>query len=218
PGLVALERIVGQYRGVAVKLSPGADFDELPFECEVELISERGECRQAVAWTGGFREVHRRATVLPSGESLSARPGELLDWPDARPPEVGEWLYEPDPAVIRAGLVGVLARRLGLVPVDGHIAWLTGAGPIHNGLMHSFRVLDLRRWSARPVRAWLARHDVGPLEVKTRGFAAAPEAVLKRLRPAGQRPAVLFLTRLGERPTAILAERPQPPDSAFGSS
>lgn len=245
PGLPALQNIVAHYRHVAIKLSPGADFDELPFPAEIELISHHGECRQAVAWTGDFARAHRRATVLPTGQSLAALPGEPLDWPAPHPPEPGGFLYEPDPAIIRADLVGVLARQYNLAPIDPHIAWLTGDCPLppanpppnqhpeemgtvpfaanqHPGEMETvpfaapsrpsalfrvFRILDVRPWSAKPARAWLARHDIGPLEIKTRGFAASPETILKHLRPAGPRPAVLFLTRIENRPTAILAER-----------
>lgn len=207
PGLKTLERIVAHYQQASIKLSPGADFDVLPFEAEIELISHHGECRQAVAWTGRFRSAHRRATVLPAGESIAAAPGEPLDWPASRPPGAELFLYEPDPAVIRAGLVGVLARAFHLQPVDPHIAWLVGESRLHHAFLRTFRVLDVRAWSARPARKWLGDHDIGPLEIKTRGFAGRPEAVLRQLRPAGRRPAVLFLTRIQDRPTAILAER-----------
>lgn len=207
PGLRTLERIVARYGQVAIKLSPGSNFNELPFPAEIELISHHGECKQAMAWTGDFAHAHRRATVLPSGEFLTAGPGELLDWPLWRPPEPECFLYEPDPAVIRADLVGVLAWRFGLAPIDPHVAWLVGDRPIHSSLMRAFRVLDVRPWSAKPARVWLARHDIGSLEVKTRAFAASPEAILKQVRPSGTRPAVLFLTRIEDRPTAILAER-----------
>ena len=42
---------------------------------------------------------------------------------------------------------------------------------------------------------------------KTRGFAAQPEEIQKRLRLSGSKAAVLFLTRIKERPAAVLAER-----------
>jgi SAM-dependent methyltransferase len=207
PGLRTLERIVARYGQVAIKLSPGANFKELPFPAEIELISHHGECKQAVAWTGDWAQASRRATVLPAGKSLTALPGELLDWPLARPPEPECFLYEPDPAVIRADLVGVLAWKHGLAPVDSHVAWLVGDQAITDPLMRTFRVLDVRPWSAKAARVWLAHYDIGPLEVKTRAFAASPEAILKQVRPGGSRPGVLFLTRLENRPTAILAER-----------
>jgi hypothetical protein len=109
--------------------------------------------------------------------------------------------------VIRADLVGVLARRFRLSPVDPHIAYLVGDQPIQSPLAHSFHVIDMMAWSLKKARPWLVRHDVGPLDIKTRGFAARPDEIGRRLKLRGHRPAVLFLTRLHGQPVAILAER-----------
>jgi len=202
-----VQEIVQHYQHAAVKLSPGADFSLLPFDAEVELISHHGECKQAVAWTGRFKQAYLRATVLPSGESLFVTSKEAIAWPSSGPLEPGVILYEPDPAVIRANLVGVAARRFGLWPVDEHIAYLLGHSFSPTSLLRPFRVIDWMSFAARKARAWLVRHDIGSLEIKTRGFAGRPEQVLRQLRPTGKRPAVLFLTRINDKPTAILAER-----------
>lgn len=207
PGLATLERIVRHYQQVAIKLSPGAVFDVLPFEAEIELISHHGECKQAVAWTGKLQRDARRATVFPSGESIEAAAGTDRSWPDPRPPQPGDLLLEPDPAVIRADLVGILARRHDLAPIDPHISWLVGSEVPPTSMVRTFRVVDVTPWSAKPARAWLARHDIGRLDIKTRGFAARPETILKSLRPTGRKAGVLFLTRIEDRPSAILAER-----------
>lgn len=207
PDLEDLRRIVAYYRHAAIKFSPGIDFASVPFDAEIELISHAGECKQAVAWTGRFRQAHRRATVLPAGESVSAKAGDDLTWPEPRPPEAGLVLYEPDASVIRAGLVGVVARRLGLAPIDSRIAYLLGEPVPPTALLTPFRVIDWMEFSARKARQWLARHDVGRLDIKTRGFAFKSQDLSHQLRPGGRRPAVLFLTRVRDRPTAILAER-----------
>jgi hypothetical protein len=207
PDLSVLQSIVRQYQHVAIKLSPGVDYDALPFDAEIELISHHGQCRQAVVWTGRFAQTHRRATVLPSGESIHADSDADLAWPATEEPSAGRLLYEPDPAVIRAHLVGVFARQHGLAPVDGQIAYLVGDAPIDTRLAAGFRILDVAPWSLQAARAWLQAHDVGSLDIKTRGFAAKPEDIFKRLRLSGRRAAVLFLTRIAERPAAILAER-----------
>ena len=114
-------------------------------------------------------------------------------------------LFEPDPGVIRANLVGVLARRHGLAPVDPQIAYLTGGQPVSTALLHAFRVIDVMDWSLAKARAWLSHHDIGQLDIKTRGFAGRPEDIRRRLKLSGRRQAVLVLTRLRERPVAILA-------------
>lgn len=207
PDLASLVRLVEHYRNAAIKLSPGADLDRLPLEAEIEIISHHGECKQAVVWTGQFRSTLRRATILPQGDSICAASEGELRWPAASLPRPQQFLHEPDSAVIRANLVGVVATRCGLIPVDPRIAYLVSDKPVESCFVTSFRILDIMPWSGRKARAWLNTYDIGPLEVKTRGFAAHPDEILRQIRPAGRKPGVLFLTRLNDRPTAILAER-----------
>ncbi len=207
PDLSELERIVRHYEHAALKLSPGIDFASLPFDGEIELISHRGECKQAVIWTGKLRTACRRATLLPEAETIVADTIEEMTWPEAQPPRPGMILYEPDAAVIRANLAGVLARRYEHRPIDPRIALLIGDAVADTALATAFRVIDVQHWSSSKARSWLAAHDVGDLDIKTRGFAARPEDIRRHLRLRGKRKAVLFLTRLGREPTAILAER-----------
>jgi predicted RNA methylase len=207
PDLPTIETVVQRYGNVAIKLSPGADFDRLPFEAEIELISHHGNCKQAVAWTGRFRTAFRRATVLPAGAGIHADSADELRWPESRSVEPGTYLLEPDPAVIRANLVGVLAKQLGCQPIDRHIAWLIADAPISTPLAHSFQVIDIAAFNEKKMRPWLASHDVGSLDIKTRGTAFHPEDLARRLRPDGAKHATLMVTRIGDAPLAILARR-----------
>lgn len=207
PNLVVLELLIHRYQHTAVKLSPGASFDRLPFDAEIELISHRGNCKQAVAWTGRFISAHRRATVLPEGETLSAESPADLAWPAPGVLRPGDYLLEPDPAVIRANLVGVLARQAGASPIDRRIAWLVREQPVETPFARAFRVLDVVAFNEKRLRHWLAAHDIGSLEIKTRGVAIRPEDLARRLKPSGRTPGVLLVTRLADKPTAILATR-----------
>lgn len=209
PDLATLRRIVAHYVHAAVKLSPGAAFDALGLDAEIEVISRGGECKQAVAWTGRFQQARRRATVLPSGESIVAEGSDDSAWPDPGSISSEKWLFEPDPAVIRADLVGILARRLGLAPVDRRIAYLLGDAPVASGLATPFRILAVADFSAKLVRQLLAKHEVGSIEIKSRGFAARPEDLRRLLHLRGNRRATLFLTRVAGRAKAILASRPE---------
>ncbi len=216
PPLETLHEIIAHYQHGAVKLSPGADFDNLGFEAEIEVISHGGVCRQAVAWTGRLQCDLRRATVLPAGESMAVSSPDELVWPGPAAVQAGGWLYEPDNAVIRAGLVGYLARRHELAPVDPQIAYLVGPERVDSPFLAAFEVIEVVDFSAKTVRKLLERHGVGRLEVKTRRFAARPEQVLKKIRPKGQQAATLLLTHLADRPAAILARRPG--DGALSNS
>jgi len=210
PDTSVLEQLVRHYKHAAIKLSPGADFDTLPFASEIELVSYKGECKQAIAWTGKFHQCHRRATCLPGGESVSAGSDEQLDWPTHETIQAGRLLFEPDAAVIRANLVGVLAKQHNLAPVDSRIAYLLGENPVSTRMITAFRIVEHVEFSGKRVRQLLSRHDVGKVDIKTRGFAAKPEDIQKKLNPKGTRHATLFLTRIVAKPIAILAERLSP--------
>jgi len=218
PGPELIEKIVTEYKGTAIKLSPGVHFEEIPTFGELELISHQGQCKQAVLWTGNLARTYRKATVLPGGESIDAASEEEMVWPEARSIDPGCYLYEPDAAVIRADLVGVLARRYDLSPIDEKIVYLAGEQRVESSLMKGFEVIDMMRWSAKKARKWLADHDIGKVDIKTRGFAAKPPDIRKHFRLKGNNQAILFVTRIGEKPFAILATRLEQNQTPFRCS
>ena len=69
------ESIVRSVPGGAIKLSPAADFARhFPGPgYEVELISLRGECKEATVWFGEPASCRRRATRLPVGVTWTDR-------------------------------------------------------------------------------------------------------------------------------------------------
>ena len=207
PDLDVLHRIVEKYKHVAIKLSPGASLDRLGIDGEYELISLGGDCKQLVVWTGKLKTIARRATLLPSGATLAVEADESLFWPASAIAKPGMFLHEPDSAVVRANLVGPLARREHLSPLDPRIAYLVGDHQSDSPLCKAFRVIDTAAWSVRTARRWLKGHDVGSLDIKTRGFAGSPEELIKSLRLQGSQKRVLMLTRVADKPLAILADR-----------
>ncbi|MEO1998386.1 MAG: hypothetical protein ABGZ17_24335, partial [Planctomycetaceae bacterium] len=90
PGLDQLRSLTQTFPGGAIKLSPAADFGGKFPESELELISVRGECKEATSWFGELAgHVEHRATVLPSGVSIAADP--LAAWPQFSP--IRRYLY-----------------------------------------------------------------------------------------------------------------------------
>ena len=186
---------------MAIKLSPGVDYERIAsLDAEIEVISEAGECKQAVAWCGRLRRGLRRATMLPSGDEIAIDGAGGLAPPEIREPREGDILVEPDAAIIRSGLVGELARRRDLHGIDPRLAYLVGERPVERAFGISLRIVELGPWSLRAARSRLRAHDVGRVDIKTRGFAASPEELARQLRPSGAGHAVLVVTRLRERP------------------
>lgn len=208
PSLDFLASLARDEPAVAIKLSPAVDYDAIQsLDAEVEIISEDGECKQAVAWCGRLRRALRRATVLPSGDEIAIRADADLAPPEIRTCAAGDVLIEPDAAVIRAHLVGVLARRHSLYGLDPRLAYLLATDPLASPFVTCFRVQEIGPWSLPTARERLRAHAIGPIEIKTRGFAADPEDLRRRLHPSGRTAGVLIVTRIAGKPTYMLCER-----------
>lgn len=203
----ALDDLASVYAGreLVVKCSPGLDPQVAPWAREVEIISLDGRVREASLYSEGLATASRRATVLNStGEAWSITDAEP---DDVGVDEVGEWIVDPDGAVVRAGLVRHYAARHGLWQLDPRIAYLTGDTPPPG--VRAFRVLESGRYSEKALRAALRRHDVGRLEILVRGLDIDPDALRRRLKPRGANEVSVVLTRIGRAPTAFVcrAER-----------
>ncbi|MEU0539289.1 class I SAM-dependent methyltransferase [Nocardia sp. NPDC005978] len=193
-------------RDLAVKCAPGLDFDKLAWAGEIEVASLDGSVREACLWSPGLAApgVTRRATVLSS-----SRDPEVLT--DADPDEIperapGEWIVDPDGAIVRAGLVRHYAAKHGLWQLDPRIAYLTG-DKVPDGV-RGFRVLDRMDFREKPLRAELHRRDCGPLEILTRGVDIDPDQLRARLKPKGSQPHTLVITRIGKTATVFLCATP----------
>lgn len=193
-------------RDLAVKCAPGLDFDRLDWSGEVEVVSLDGAVREACLWSPGLAEsgVTRRATVLSS----SAAPWSLTDAaPDDIPErEPGDWIIDPDGAVVRAGLVRHYAAKHALWQLDPRIAYLTG-DTVPEGV-RGFRIQHRMDFKEKPLRAELHRRDCGPLEILTRGVDIDPDALRARIKPRGSVPHTLVITRIGRTPTVFLCATP----------
>lgn len=193
-------------RDLAVKCAPGLDFDKLAWAGEVEIVSLDGAVREACLWSPGLAEpgVTRRASVLSS----TGKPWHLTDAdPDDIPErEPGEWIADPDGAVVRAGLVRHYAAKHGLWQLDPRIAYLTG-DTVPEGV-RGFRILDRMEFREKPLRAELHRRDCGPLEILTRGVDLDPDALRAKLKPKGATPHTLVITRIGRTATVFLCATP----------
>ncbi|SFB16106.1 hypothetical protein SAMN05216266_105293 [Amycolatopsis marina] len=202
-----LDELADAYPGrdLVVKCAPGIDPAVAPWAGEVELVSLDGQVREACLFGPGLATTARRATVLRSdGTQWTVTDREPDDTGVGEP---GEWIVDPDGAVVRAGLVRHYGARHGLWQLDERIAYLTGDAPPPG--VRAFRVLDDGPYSEKSLRATLRRFDVGRVEILVRGLDIDPNALRKRLKPSGRSEASVVLTRIGRSPRAFLcrAER-----------
>ncbi len=204
------------------KVAPGIDHALLPDGVQVEWTSVAGDLVEAALWWGPLRAgpARRIATVLRGSGTAQLDDAAGVPRPPVGP--VAAWLVEPDAAVIRAGLVGVLAARIDGHLLDPRIAYVaTDTRPQLGAFGARYAVLDMVPFGRKPMRAWLRGHGYGDVVVKKRGVAVVPEQLRAALRLGGDGPvATLVLTRTDAGPLALLVEPvpgPHAPDPGAAS-
>ena len=192
---------------VGVKLGPGIDRDLIPSGCEAQWISVGGDVVELGVWFGALARpgVGRSALVLSA--SGAAELTSAHDSEDADTGQLAGYVLEPDGAVIRARLIGDLARSLGATMLDPRIAYLTTDEPVASPFASCFRVLEQLPFDEKTIKRALAARGVGVLEIKKRGVDIDPAVLRTRLAPKGAASATLIVTRVGEKRIALLAER-----------
>ncbi len=221
PPLAVIRAWLPQAPALGVKISPGVDLAELAeYDAEVEFISLHGELKEAVLWFGPLRRGagRYRATVLggrPQTTGEGARGGPIQahtlegndeEQPAARLSAPRAYLYEPDPAVLRAGLVRRLGQQLDAAQLDPDIAYLTGNQAVDTPFARCWQVESWQPFQLKRLRAALRAAGVGRVTVKKRGSPIQPEQLIHDLRlPDGPQERVLFLTHWQGQPIVVIA-------------
>jgi hypothetical protein len=193
---------------VACELAPAVSREELEaFAGEVEFVSLEGELKECVLWLGPLVTVRRRATVLPSGESLAAdapAPPLLVTAPR-------RFLYDPDPTVTRAGLVTNLGEQLAATMIDPTIAFLTNDARTPTPFATGYEIEEAMPFHARRLGEALRGRGVGRVTVVKRGSAVVGEDLVRKWKLTGSGHRCVILTRAGGEPFAIIASRNDEP-------
>jgi SAM-dependent methyltransferase len=193
--------LAARIASTVVKVAPGIDHERIPADAEAEWVSVGGEVVEAAVWFGPLAEVPRRATLLPDAAQLTGS-GERT----APAGAIGEYLYDPDGAVVRAHLVAELAEQLDGRLLDPSIAYITADTLTPTPYARAFRVEAVLPFGVKRLRAELARRGVGRVEIKKRGSAITPEQLRPQLRLAGRGSATVVLTRIGEAPKMLICQ------------
>ncbi len=193
---------------LGVKVAPGLDHDLVPEATELAVLSDHGEVLEAALYRGHLRQdgVTRSALLLPGRHQVTDR-----DLPDSAPPvrPVGRYLHEPDGAVIRAGLVAAVAAQVDVWLIDPRIAYLSSDDLAPSPFITSYAVSTVMPFALKRLREHLRAEGIGRVVVKKRGSAVDVDELQRQLRLDRSAPGVrtVFLTRVGQNPLAVVAER-----------
>ncbi len=169
------------------------------------MISLRGECKEATVWFGELATCRRRATRLPEGATWTNRDASESDRAELSP--VSDWIFDPDPSLIRAGLLDGLARANRLSRAAAGVDYLTGPERVETPFLSAFAVCDVSPLDPKHLRRMIERHKVGTLEIKVRGAGITPESLRARLKPRGSEPATLLIVGGPGPARAVLGRR-----------
>ena len=187
---------------IIIKVSPAIPEEELPTDAEIEFVSSGRQCREGLIYWGPTATAHRRATILPGPHTLTddAKGESCIDSP-------GTYLYDPDPAVVRAHLIDELARKIDAWKLDSQIAYLTNNHPIKTPFAKCYRILDVRPFGVKTLRKHLRQQGYFPSEIKRRRFPMEPSEIKRSLEVStGDKPVVLVLSRISGKMTCLICE------------
>jgi hypothetical protein len=207
PPLAALLHLQQTIPHLGVKVMPGVADAELPATCGVEFVSHQGICKEAVLWFGELAQGGRRWASVHTprgwhGLTASGVPPPL----GALAP--GQFLHEPDPAVIRAGAFREVCEQLTAHLFDPQIAYLVSTHVQPSPFVQSFQIQEIHAFSLKTLNHRLQALRIGSVELKKRGFPTEPEALRPRLKlcPGGEAAVVIF-TRRGDERVMIIGRR-----------
>jgi len=193
-------------RLIVVKLSPGVDLQQLStYGGSVEFISVNGDLKEALLILDDEDQAGSRATRL-SGESIMhwQRQGDEPSVPCAEPQG---WLCEPDPALIRAGLVRDAAASFGGTMLDETIAFFTSDSRIASPWVRQWRIQAWMPFQLKRLRSFLRARQVGTVTVKKRGSPIRPDELISKLKKLkGDVSCTLVLTRYRGQPIVIICD------------
>jgi hypothetical protein len=190
-----------------IKLGPGTDRELIPNDAEAQWVAVGDDVVEMGLWFGRARrdDIARSALILTStGHHELVAPA---DAPNAPVGELARFVYEPNGAVIRAHLIGDVARSLGGHMIDESIAYITTATASPTPFARGYEVLETTTVDAKAISRALATHDMGRVEIKKRGIDIDPAEFRKKLTLTGSDDGVVILTRAGTRRVALIARR-----------
>lgn len=145
----------------------------------IRFISFGGECREVLAISGTEATPDRGAVHLESGEFLpTSTGGEVLEGPKG-------YLFDADPAAVRAHGLGSLIAQHGLSHVGDSNGYLTGDELIVSPWLRAYKVHYAGKADIKATIKGLRDLQGSVCEVKVRGAAVDGPALMRKFRAQG---------------------------------
>ena len=196
----ALEQLAKVPGGV--KLSPALPHELVSDKFEATWVSHRGDLVEFSQWSTDPGRFGKRFAVMVDGESELEFTGDEFE---AEVSSLDEFVYEPDPALIRSHLIGAFADEQGLGLLSAGIAYLTGSER-KSPWLRGYKLLADLPLDEKAISRYLSERSIGSLEIKKRGVDIDPQLMRKRLKLKGSGAATLIATKVGGARKALVCE------------
>ena len=221
PPLSFIADLMRRVQGGCVKLSPALPDSVLNrLIGRVEFLSESRECKEACIWFGKAQGaaggVPRAAVIFPSASVVFPDIALLPDFSAPTYPlrsNLRAFIYDPDPALIRANALVSLAFRIGSGAgfASGDDSYLIGSIPAPAEIAQTFLVLHEMTYHPRRLRGWFKQNGVQRVVIKKRHFKQEPPEILRDLGlplsgGAGKEVVLILARQSGKAFTAFICE------------
>jgi len=210
PSWDTVQSIARSLPATGAKLSPSFPHGAVPAGAEAQWTSLGGEVLECAIWWGPLVNTAGRTALVigPKGQSWTLREADAGNG-GAGPvasslAELGAWLYEPDRAVIRAGLTGALTAMVDGVELDAGVGYVTSERCVDVGYARRFAVVESMPLNVKALRAWLRDRHVGRITIKKRGITLDADALRHQLRLSGPDEMTLVLTRVAGQQVCLV--------------
>jgi len=167
PGIPRVLEAYGDVtKSFAFEAPPQMPPERIDFDCEREYLSMDGKLNRLTLYFGPLKRCERSAVVLKGDMYYRLKSGVAAP---AGIPEANEpltYAFEPNPAVVKAKLLGELAAELnlnmGLVKIDARRSLLTSLSNIDSPFFKNrYRVLDKVTFDCKSINHSLKKNKVG---------------------------------------------------------
>jgi hypothetical protein len=202
-----------QVPATGAKLSPAFPHAAIPPGSEAQWTSWHGDVLECAVWWGPLVATAGRTAAVCT-ETQTTVVTEAESDPAAGHPglasvhEMAEWLYEPDRAVVRAGLTGALVGAVDGAELAAGVGYVTSRAAYDIAWARRYRVVEAMPFSAKRLARWLRDHGHDRVTVKKRGVTLDADALRRQLKMTGRgrggSEATIVITRSGATQVALV--------------
>lgn len=210
PPLSLIEQILPYNQNICVKIAPGVDIPHIPYECDIEVVSLKGEVKEIMLWFGDLRESpevqHIIATKLPEKLTLKKELHKYTETSVDLLSNLKKYLYEPDPAAVKAHLINELATTFDLTTLHPQVAYLSGDKYVNTPWLKTYQILDSCPVDLPRIKKILEKEGIHRIDCKARGLTLDLHKFQKQLKSKGKNIGLVIFTWVNNKKTAIIAQ------------